>query len=170
MRNSVQVESRTSEETHGLGVRLGRLAQPGDVLLFQGELASGKTVLAQGVGEGLAVQEPVTSSSYVLMAEYHGRLTLYHADLFRLDDPAQVAELALEEVAAAGVLIVEWPERAWGELPAERLLVVIEETEREETESGRKLTLTARGTRYDALLEALANDGSRREESARAGG
>ena len=122
-------------------------------------------MLAQGVGEGLAVQEPVTSSSYVLIAEYHGRLTLYHADLFRLDDPAQVAELALEEVAAAGVLIVEWPERAWGELPAERLLVAIEETN-----SGRKLTLTARGARYDALLKALANDGSRREESARAGG
>ncbi|MCH8949546.1 MAG: tRNA (adenosine(37)-N6)-threonylcarbamoyltransferase complex ATPase subunit type 1 TsaE [Chloroflexi bacterium] len=123
----MQFTSSTPNATHGLGVRLGRLAQPGDVLLFQGELGSGKTVLAQGVGEGLAVQEPVTSSSYVLMAEYHGRLTLYHADLFRLDDPAQVAELALEEVAAPGVLIVEWPERAWGELPAERLLVVIEE-------------------------------------------
>lgn len=161
----MQFTSSTPSATHGLGVRLGRLAQPGDVLLFQGELGSGKTVLAQGVGEGLAVQEPVTSSSYVLMAEYHGRLTLYHADLFRLDDPAQVAELALEEVAAAGVLIVEWPERAWGELPAEHLLVAIEETE-----SGRKLTLTARGTRYDKLLEALANDGCRKEESANAGG
>ena len=161
----MQFTSSTPNATHGLGVRLGRLAQPGDVLLFQGELGSGKTVLAQGVGEGLFVQEPVTSSSYVLMAEYHGRLTLYHADLFRLDDPAQVAELALEEVAAAGVLIVEWPDRAWGELPAERLLVAIEETE-----SGRKLTLTARGARYDALLEALANEGSRKEESANAGG
>ncbi len=161
----MQFASSTPNSTHGLGVRLGRLAQPGDVLLFQGELGSGKTVLAQGVGEGLAVQEPVTSSSYVLMAEYHGRLTLYHADLFRLDDPSQVAELALEEVAAAGVLIVEWPERAWGELPAERLVVAIEETE-----GGRKLTLTARGTRYDKLLEALANNGCRKEESANAGG
>lgn len=161
----MQFTSSTPSATHGLGVRLGRLAQAGDVLLFQGELGSGKTVLAQGVGEGLAVQEPVTSSSYVLMAEYHGRLTLYHADLFRLDDPAQVAELALEEVAAAGVLIVEWPERAWGELPAEHLLVAIEETE-----SGRKLTLTARGARYDALLRSLADDGSRKEESARASG
>ena len=161
----MQFASATPEDTHALGVRLGRLAQPGDVLLFQGELGSGKTVLAQGVGEGLAVQELVTSSSYVLMAEYYGRLTLYHADLFRLDDPAQVAELALEEVAAEGVLIVEWPDRAWGELPAERLLVAIEETD-----SGRKLTLTARGARYDKLLEALANGGGRREESARAGG
>ena len=166
----MQFDSSTPEDTHGLGARLGRLAQPGDVLLFQGELGSGKTVLAQGAGEGLAVQEPVTSSSYVLLTEYHGRLTLYHADLFRLDDPAQVAELALEEVAAAGVLIVEWPERAWGELPAEHLLVVIAETEGEETESGRKVTLTARGTRYDRLLEALASDGSRKEESAKAGG
>ena len=105
----MRFSSSSSSATHGLGVSLGRLVQPGDVLLFQGELGSGKTVLAQGVGEGLAVEEPVTSSSYVLMAEYHGRLVLYHADLFRLDDPAQVAELALAEVAAAGVLLVEWP-------------------------------------------------------------
>ena len=110
----MQFASATPEDTHALGVRLGRLAQPGDVLLFQGELGSGKTVLAQGVGEGLAVQQPVTSSSYVLMAEYDGRLTLYHADLFRLDDPAPVAELAPAEVAAAGLLIGAWPERAGG--------------------------------------------------------
>ncbi len=106
------LKSRRPSETRRIGARLGRLLEPGDVLLLQGELGSGKTVLAQGIGQGLAVQEPVKSSSYVLLNEYHGRLTLYHADLYRLDDPAQVAELALEEVAAPGVLAVEWPERA----------------------------------------------------------
>ena len=149
--------SRGPAETRRIGARLGRLLQPGDVVLLQGELGSGKTVLAQGVGQGLAVQEPVKSSSFVLLNEYHGRLTLYHADLYRLEDPAQVAELALEEVAAPGVLIVEWPERAWQELPPEHLLVRIEEEPR-----GRRLTLVPRGSRYEELVQRLDARSKRR--------
>lgn len=120
------------------------------MLLFQGELGSGKTVLAQGVGEGLAVREPVKSSSFVLVNEYHGRLTVQHADLYRLEEAAQVFDLGLEEIAAPGVLIVEWPERAWHELPPEHLLVRIAESR-----DGRTLTLEARGSRYEDLIEQL---------------
>ena len=145
------LQSRSPAETRRLGARLGRLLQAGDVVLLQGDLGSGKTVFAQGIGEGLAVREPVKSSSFVLLNEYHGRLTMYHADLYRLTDPAEVVELALEEVAAPGVLVVEWPERAWEELPPEHLLVRIEET----GTRGRRLTLEARGPRYEALLQAL---------------
>ena len=120
------------------------------MLLLQGELGSGKTVLAQGVGEGLAVREPVKSSSFVLVNEYHGRLTVQHADLFRLEEPAQVFDLGLEEIAAPGVLIVEWPERAWSELPPEHLLIRIVEAG-----VGRTLTLEPRGSRYEELIEQL---------------
>jgi tRNA threonylcarbamoyladenosine biosynthesis protein TsaE len=144
-------------QTRKIGARLGRLLRAGDVLLLQGELGSGKTVLAQGLGDGLTVREPVKSSSFVLLNEYHGRLTLYHADLYRLEDPAQVAELALDEVAAPGVLAVEWPERAWQELPPEHLLVQIEE----DGPRGRTLTITARGARYAALVRALEQAGRR---------
>ncbi len=90
------LRSRGPAETRRVGVRLARLLQPGDVLLLQGDLGTGKTMLTQGIGEGLEVKEPVKSSSFVLLNEYHGRLTLYHADLYRLEEPAQVAELALE--------------------------------------------------------------------------
>lgn len=138
-------------ETRRIGARLGRLLEPGDVLLLQGELGSGKTVLAQGIGQGLRVREPVKSSSFVLMNEYHGRLTMYHADLYRLSDPAEVADLALEETAAPGVLCVEWPERAWQELPPEHLLVRFTE----EGARGRVLTLEPRGVRYEALARGL---------------
>ena len=143
--------SRTPAETRRIGARLGRLLQPGDVLLLQGELGAGKTMLTQGIGQGLKVREPVKSSSFVLMNEYHGRLTLYHADLYRLNDASEVAELALEEVAAPGVLAVEWPERAWRELPSEHLLVRIEEAGAKE----RTLTLVPRGKRYEELLQRL---------------
>jgi tRNA threonylcarbamoyladenosine biosynthesis protein TsaE len=154
------LRSGSPAETRRIGARLGRLLQPGDVLLLQGELGAGKTMLAQGIGQGLNVREPVKSSSFVLMNEYHGRLTVYHADLFRLSDPLEVADLALEELAAPGVLIVEWPERAWEELPAEHLLVRIEE----ESERGRQLTLLPRGERYETLLRGLdAKDAKRRD-------
>ena len=153
------LHSRGPAETRRIGARLGRLLQPGDVLLLQGELGSGKTVLAQGIGQGLAVREPVKSSSFVLLNEYHGRLTLYHADLYRLNDPSEVAELALEEVAAPGVLAVEWPERAWDELPPEHLLVRIEE----EDGRGRRLMIVARGERYEEIARALAKRPARRK-------
>jgi tRNA threonylcarbamoyladenosine biosynthesis protein TsaE len=145
------LRSNSPAETRRIGARLGRLLKPGDVLLLQGELGAGKTMLTQGIGHGLKVRELVKSSSFVLMNEYHGRLAVYHADLFRLEDPMDVADLALEEVAAEGVLVVEWPERAWRELPPEHLLVRIEE----EGARGRALTLSARGTRYEALLDDL---------------
>ena len=152
------LRSRGPAETRRIGVRLARLLQPGDVLLLQGDLGTGKTMLTQGIGEGLEVQEPVKSSSFVLFNEYHGRLTLYHADLYRLEEPAQVAELALEEIAAPGVLAVEWPERAWQELPPEHLLVRIEEAT-----PGRRLTFLARGERYEELVRRLnARSGSKR--------
>ena len=153
----VVLVSRGPAETKRIGARLGRLLQAGDVLLLQGELGSGKTVLAQGIGRGLIVREPVKSPSYVLLNEYHGRLTLYHADLYRLEDPGEVFELALEEMAAPGVLAVEWPERAWDELPTEHLLVRIEEekTDRPDGRGGRRITLVPRGERYQELVQRL---------------
>lgn len=146
------LRSRGPAETRRIGARLGRLLEAGDVLLLQGELGSGKTVFAQGIGEGLGVREPVKSSSFVLLNEYHGRLTFYHADLYRLTDPAEVTDLALEEVAAPGVLAVEWPERAWEELPPEHLLVRIEEEV-----PGRTLTFVPHGERYEALVKRLVS-------------
>ena len=145
------LETKSPAETKRIGARLGRLFQAGDVLLLQGDLGSGKTVFAQGVGQGLRVREPVKSSSFVLMNEYHGRLTFYHADLYRLSDPLEVADLALEETAAPGLLAVEWPERAWEELPPEHLLVRFEE----QGAKGRRLTFVPRGKRYEELLGAL---------------
>jgi tRNA threonylcarbamoyladenosine biosynthesis protein TsaE len=159
--DSLALRSGTPAETRRIGARLGRLLRPGDVLLLQGELGAGKTMLTQGIGQGLKVEQPVKSSSFVLMNEYHGRLTLYHADLYRLNDPSEVAELALEEVAAPGVLVVEWPERAWQELPPEHLLVRIEE----DGAKGRTLTLVPRGRRYDELLEKLAANRQERKDA-----
>jgi tRNA threonylcarbamoyladenosine biosynthesis protein TsaE len=121
------------------------------VLLLQGELGAGKTCLAQGIGQGLRVAEVVKSSSCVLVNEYSGRLHVYHADLFRLTDPEQVFELALEENAADGVLLVEWPDMAPQELPPEHLILRFEVVD----DRTRRISIEAHGERYEQLLGAL---------------
>jgi tRNA threonylcarbamoyladenosine biosynthesis protein TsaE len=139
-------------ETQRIGRRLARRLRAGDVVLLQGELGAGKTCLAQGIGAGLGASAPVKSSAFVLLNEYDGRLKMYLADLYRLEEPSEVADLALEETAADGVLVVEWPDRAWEEMPAERLLVRLEWT----GDRARRLALEPRGARYHELADGLA--------------
>ncbi len=149
---SEAIDSPTPGATRAFGARIGRRLRAGDVVLLSGELGAGKTVLAQGIGRGLGVRDPIKSSSFVIINEYAGRLRLYHADLYRLEDPEQVAELALGEVAADGVLVIEWPERAPEELPPEHLLVHLEYG----PGRGRRLRVSAAGARYEALAAQFA--------------
>jgi tRNA threonylcarbamoyladenosine biosynthesis protein TsaE len=138
------LESLSPAETRRLGRQLGPLLAPGDVVLLQGELGAGKTCFAQGIGAGLKVVEPVKSSSFVLVNEYSGRLRVYHADLFRLEDPQQVFELGLEENARDGLA-----------LPPEHLMVRFEST----GDKSRRITFEAVGKRYEEVLarfEAVA--------------
>ena len=143
--------SNSPAETRRLGERMARRLRPGDVILLQGDLGAGKTCLAQGIGKGLRVGATIKSSAFVLLNEYEGRLKMYLADLYRLEDSAEVADLALEEVAADGVLVVEWPDRAWEEMPREHLLVRL----RWAGERARGLILEARAARYRELVESL---------------
>lgn len=146
------IVSRSTAQTRRLGERIGRSLTAGDVVLLQGELGAGKTVLAQGIGRGLGVAAAIKSSSFVLVNEYQGRVRMYHADLYRIEDPREVFDLALEEMAADGVLIVEWPERAWDELPPEHLLVRLEYGD---APSERRVEFVAHGARYEELLRRL---------------
>ena len=145
------LESSGPEETRRLGQALGRAAEAGDVILLSGELGAGKTVFVQGMARGLDFQGPVSSKSFVLLGEYAGRITPYHADLYRLESPAEVQELALEEISGDGVLVVEWPERGDVVLPEKRLTLRFEVTGPET----RRITAEATGVRAEALAEAL---------------
>jgi tRNA threonylcarbamoyladenosine biosynthesis protein TsaE len=122
-----RVTSDDAVETRELGARLAAVAQPGDLLCLRGELGAGKTQFAKGFGAGLGVTDTITSPSFVLMAEYRGRLPLFHIDLYRLADAADALSGGLiDERQATGVTLVEWPERMHELLPAERLDVVID--------------------------------------------
>lgn len=148
-----RIETHTPQETQALGRLLGRLAPPNCVIALSGPLGTGKTVLAQGIGQGLQTPTLVRSSSFVLVTAHPGgRLPLLHADLYRLSAPEEIAELALEEEAAGGVLVVEWPERWAGGLPVDRLTVLFEEGA---MASDRRLTFAAYGPLALALLEQV---------------
>jgi tRNA threonylcarbamoyladenosine biosynthesis protein TsaE len=120
------VPSRDAAATRALGEALGRVAVPGDTLLLWGDLGAGKTQLAKGFGAGLGIGTTITSPTFVLMTEYDGRLPLFHLDLYRLADAVDAWSAGLvDERQAAGVTLIEWPERLGDALPASRLDVRI---------------------------------------------
>ena len=92
---------------------MGQLARPGDVFLLTGTLGAGKTHLAQGIAWGLGFQEYARSPTFVIVNRYQGHLIMYHIDLFRIEDPAEVWDLGLEEyLEGDGVCVVEWADNA----------------------------------------------------------
>lgn len=97
--------------THALGRRIGLAAREGDVILLEGPLGAGKTVLVQGIAEGLGCADAAASPTFVLVRHHHGRLPLVHADLYRLENSGDVRRLGLLELAEGGVLAIEWPDR-----------------------------------------------------------
>lgn len=153
MSEPVTVLSASPEDTHRLGERLGEELDVGDVVLLTGELGAGKTLMVAGIARGLGCEGPVSSKSFVILGEYAGRVKLYHADLYRLEDPWEAEELALDEITRDGALVVEWPERAENVFPDDHLLVRFEVT----GETSRRLHIEATGERSERLLAALAD-------------
>ena len=118
----IQVVAPDVDATRALGRRIGEPAGPGDVLCLFGELGAGKTQLAKGIAAGLGVVDIVNSPSFVLMAEYDGRVPLFHLDLYRLADATEaLAGGLIDERQETGVTVIEWAERMGAALPAGRL-------------------------------------------------
>ncbi len=116
-----------------------------------GDLGAGKTQFAKGFARGLGITDTVSSPTFVLMAEYAGRLPLFHLDLYRLEDAADaLAGGLLDERQLAGVAIVEWAERLGPALPGARLDVVIDGT----GDDPRRIALRTADPGYRRYLEA----------------
>lgn len=106
--------SADEARTLDLGTQLGRLLEQPALILLQGDLGAGKSVLARGIARGLGVdpQIPITSPTFTLMNHYSARLDLYHFDLYRLSEPDELIEIGFDDFAfGTGVALVEWPER-----------------------------------------------------------
>ncbi len=124
MLHTIKIQLHTLADTEQLGRFLGETAQPGEIICLNGDLGAGKTTLAQAIARGLAVPENcyVTSPSFAILHEYEGRMPMYHMDFYRLQDASEIIDLGFEEYFyLSGLTVIEWSERAFEILPAERL-------------------------------------------------
>lgn len=113
-----------SAESEALGARLAGLIQPGDVIGLSGELGAGKTTLARGLLAGLGLEGEAPSPSFAIVMAYAPpdlRLPLWHVDLYRVEDMAEIEELGLDDARADAALLIEWPERMGSALWADAL-------------------------------------------------
>ncbi len=129
----IEIATTSTVETLALGRHLAGLLRAGDIVLLAGNLGAGKTLFACGIGEGLGVEEPMTSPSFILARAHEGFMPVVHADVYRLGSSAEFEDLDLPEQARDGVLLVEWGDVVAHGVPVDHLLVEIEivsETER----------------------------------------
>jgi tRNA threonylcarbamoyladenosine biosynthesis protein TsaE len=106
----ISLRSESVVTTHAIASALAELCKAGDLIVLAGEMGAGKTAFAQGFGTALGINEPITSPTFTLVHSYDtGRIDLHHADLYRLDRMAEVADLALGELLESdGIVLVEW--------------------------------------------------------------
>ncbi len=143
---------RTPEEMRALGRALAPGLYAGAVVCLEGDLGSGKTCLAQGIAAGLGVEGVVASPTYILVAEYpEARVPLRHADLYRIEDAAELRGLGLEErIGEDGVWVVEWADRFPALFPRERLTVRLTHAA-----EGRVVRFEAVGARHGAIVAGI---------------
>jgi len=151
--NTFEFFSKSPDQTRRLGMRLGALLQPGDLICLQGDLGAGKTTLVQGVARGWGALDEVSSPTFVLINSYRrpDGEQLSHFDAYRVESLGEAEELDLETLLSHSPLLVEWPERVEPILPAERLWTWLEY----ESEEHRFMRFAAHGKRYENLLVAL---------------
>ncbi len=147
------LHTASERETAEAGRLLAPLLAPNDVVALTGDLGAGKTVLAKAVAAGLGVQEPVISPTFNMLLVHPGRLSLYHFDLYRLDDEAQLEDIDFyATLEAGGVSLIEWGERFPDALPPDHLAVVLTIAGDEE----RDIELVPHGERSEELAAAWA--------------
>lgn len=147
---SLEFFSHGADQTRRVGMRLGALLRPGDLLCLSGDLGSGKTTLVQGVARGWGSLDAVSSPTFVLVNQYRrpdGRL-LHHLDAYRLQDALEGEDLDLLIMLEEGALVVEWPEKIQAALPVEHLWVDL----RWVADEQRGMIFTPAGARYERLL------------------
>ena len=126
--NTTVIESFSAEETHALGMKMGQDARPGDVYTLVGDLGVGKTVLTQGIAEGLGIDDAICSPTFTIVQVYEeGRMPFYHFDVYRIGDIEEMDEIGYEDYFyGEGLTMIEWANLIEEILPAKRKEITIE--------------------------------------------
>ena len=121
-------ETNSAKETFEIGRRIGENAQPGTVYTLIGDLGVGKTVLTQGLAQGLGIQGPVNSPTFTILQVYdEGRIPFYHFDVYRIGDISEMDEIGYEDYFYGnGICMIEWANLIEELLPEHYTEIVIE--------------------------------------------
>jgi tRNA threonylcarbamoyladenosine biosynthesis protein TsaE len=182
--STLDIISYSSAQTQRLGTRLGELLHGGELILLNGQLGSGKTTFTQGLAKGLHITDVISSPTFTLLKEYRSQVplasdetdtaeivamcsgytqfeahSLYHFDLYRLDDPDEIIDLGFEDYfynpnPGSGVCVVEWADKADALWPTERLSICLNALD----EARRGLLFVATGARYCELLRQFSEE------------
>ena len=153
MCSNVVVRVKGQEKMIELGEKIGRFFTPNMVITLSGDLGAGKTTITKGFALGLDIKTVINSPTFTIMKIHQGRLTLYHMDVYRLDNSS--GDDYLEEYFYMdGVSVIEWADNLSDIIPDERLEIniqYIDDTERE-------ITFISKGIEYEKLLERVFKD------------
>ena len=152
----ISIISRNPEATADLGKEIGSRIKSGTVIALTGDLGTGKTAFVQGLAKGLEVPAdyPITSPTYTLINEYPGRYTLFHIDLYRLENSVDFEDIGLYDILdSEGVAAIEWAERLLPELLINALHIHIEFAEDE----SRRIRITASNPELPDLTNLTLN-------------
>jgi len=148
----IVLHTNSEEETKEIAFLLGKIVQPNDVILLEGDLGAGKTTFTKGFAKGLEVKRTVNSPTFNIIKEYKGRIPLYHMDVYRLEGSSE--DLGFDEYfMGEGVCVVEWAHLISDYLPNEFLKIIITHKE-----DGRVITFIPKGNRYELVCEELIKD------------
>lgn len=139
---TIRVRTDSPTQTVELGKSIGEALKGGDVVLLEGELGAGKTILARGIciGAGMDEKTPVRSPTFTLMHEYTGRAPIRHADLYRIENDEDLETVGLFDPGEdeAPITIIEWADR----LPEERRGATVRIKITDVSETSRELEIT----------------------------
>ncbi len=122
-------ETISPEMTEELAQELARKLEPGDVIGLDGDLGAGKTVFVKGLARGLGIAANIKSPTFNLVRSYEGRLPLFHFDIYRIDDTAELLEIGFSEYfEKGGAVVVEWAEKAEELMPDNTFWISIRRT------------------------------------------
>ncbi len=143
----------TVEETNKIGELVGALVNSGDIICLIGDLGTGKTHLTKGIAKGLDIKDHITSPTFTIVNEYTGRLKLYHFDVYRVNDPDEIAAIGFDEyIFSDAVSIIEWANYIEELIPPDNLTITIEKLPKLGV-NYRKINFQYNHKRYDYIKE-----------------
>lgn len=141
------------EKTLNIGKQFGALVKEGDIICINGDLGAGKTHFTKGLAKGLGINDYITSPTFNIVNEYNGRLKLYHFDVYRVNDPDEIAAIGFDDyIFSDSVSVIEWSNYIDELIPLERINLTITKLP-ELGDNYRKIVINSIGNRYDYVKE-----------------